>query len=186
MSIIEPPFGSDLFDLSTEGGNAYARGAIIQAGVSEGYSIGSVRTALSGYGVSFAGSQVSDAYYGLSEALGREGPPASISLSSTGDMMPTGPPPDTWTGQYVGQVTATFRSRTEAGGYELRTRTFGVISDEPMSGFDATQNAMQIIESPIDEENADTYGSVGDLLTLNVTGAWYRTSPGLLSARAAG
>lgn len=182
MSIIEGPFDPDLFDTSTEGGTAYARGAIIQAGVNEGYSIGSVRSALSGYGVSFSSGQVSSIYNNLAGI--REAGQTASALPvdvSTGEIF-AGEPPDDWTGSYVHQVTATFRSQLESGGYELRTRTIGIKSSELLTPFEASQAAMSLIDQPIDEEDQDTYGGIGNLLTTSLTGAWYDTRPGVLAA----
>lgn len=183
MSIIEPPYDQDLFDTSSEGAMAYTRGAIIGAGVREGYSIGSVRQALSGYGVSFTGSQVSNAYNALAEIIAQGQSASALSVdTSTGEIL-SGTPPDNWTGQYVHQVTATFRAQATTGEYELRTRTLGVKSDTPLTPAQAADAAMNVIEMPVDEEDEDTYGSVGNLLALNLTGAWYDTRPGILSSR---
>jgi hypothetical protein len=182
LSIIEPPY-DDVFDLSTQGGVAYARGAIIQAGVREGYSIGSVTQALQGYGVSFTGSQVSQTYHAYEEVLAQGQSAAQLSVdASTGEVL-GGNPPDNWTGQYVHQVTATFRARTSSGQYELRTRTLGIKSSELLSPEDAVNAAQSVIETPIDEDDEDTYGGVGDLLSSNLSGVWYATSPGILSGR---
>jgi hypothetical protein len=182
LSIIEPPYGDD-FDLSTQGGVAYARGAIIQAGVREGYSIGSVVQALHGYGVSFSAGQVSQTYHAYEEVLAAGQSAAQLSVDAdTGEVL-GGTPPDNWTGQYVHQVTATFRARTSSGAYELRTRTLGIKSSELLSPEDAVNAAQSVIETPVEEDDEDTYGGVGDLLSSNLSGVWYATSPGILSGR---
>ena len=182
MSIIEGPY-DDTFDLSTQGGMAYARGAIIQAGVREGYSIGSVTQALQGYGVSFSGDQISAQYHQYEEILAQGQSAAQLSVDAdTGEIL-GGNPPDDWTGQYVHQVTATFRARTSSGEYELRTRTLGIKGSTLLTPQEATDAASIIIGSPVDEEDEDTYGSTGDLLTTQLTGAWFDTRPGVLSGR---
>jgi hypothetical protein len=182
LSIIEPPY-DDSFDLSTEGGMAYARGAIIQAGVREGYSIGSVTQALQGYGVSFSRGQISQQYHAYEDIVAAGQSAAQLSVdASTGEVL-GGNPPEDWTGQYVHQVTATFRARTSSGEYELRTRTMGIKGSTILTPDEASQAALGIIETPIDEEDEDTYGSAGDLLSLSLTGAWYDTRPGILSSR---
>jgi hypothetical protein len=182
VSIIEPPFDSDLFDTSTEGGTAYARGAIIEAGVREGYSIGSVRLALAGYGVSFSSAQVSGAYNAMAGivAAGQTAQALPVDVN-TGEIF-AGEPPDDWTGSYVHQVTGVFRAQTESGGYELRTRTIGIKSTQLLTPFDAAQAAMSIIEAPIEGDDQGTYGGMGDLLSTSLTGAWYDTRPGVLAA----
>lgn len=182
MSIIEPPFDADLFDTSTEGAVSYARGAIIQAGVNEGYSIGSVRLALAGYGVSFSSSQVSAIYNNLAGI--REANQTAMSLPvdvTTGEIF-AGEPPDNWTGSYVHQITATFRARAETGGYELRTRTMGIKSTTILSPEDAWAAAQSIFETPVEGDDTDNYGGIGNLLTGSLTGAWYDTRPGVLAA----
>jgi hypothetical protein len=182
VSIIEPPYGDD-FDLSTQGGMAYARGAIIQAGVREGYGIGSVTQALQGYGVSFTGSQVSQTFHAYEEILAQGQTAAQLSVDAdTGEIL-GGNPPDNWTGQYVHQVTATFRARTSSGAYELRTRTLGIKSSELLSPEDAVNAAQSVIETPVGEDDEDTYGGIGDLLLSHLTGVWYGTSRGILSGR---
>jgi hypothetical protein len=183
VSIIEPPYDPEDFDLSTEGGMAYARGAIIEAGVREGYSIGSVRQALSGFGISFAGAQVSSVYNVLSENIAAGQTAAALSVDAATGQVLSGSPPDGWTGQYVHQVSATFRTQGTTGEYELRTRTMGIKSSELLDPFDAMAAATQIIETPVDEDDEDTYGSSGDLLSLSLSGVWYDTRPGVLSGR---
>jgi hypothetical protein len=184
VSIIEPPYDDELFDLSTDGGTAYARGAIIEAGVREGYSIGSVRQALAGYGVGFSSSQVSETYNALSGIISAGQTAAALPVDVTTGEIFAGPPPENWTGQYVYQVTATFRAQTESGGYELRTRTMGVKSTEVLSANDAVNAAMSLVNAPVEEEDEDTYGGMGNLLTMSMTGAWPDTRPGVLAARA--
>lgn len=184
MSIIEPPYEADFGDLSTEGAMAYTRGAILQAGAEEGYSLGSVRNALAGYGIDYEEVWLRNAYNGVADIVGNR--PAATELSidtSTGEIL-SGSPPDNWTGQYVHQVTGQFRAKATTGKYELRTRTFGIKSDVPLTPLDASNAAMQIIEMPVSEDEEDRYGAIGDLLTLNLTGAWYDTRPGTLSSRA--
>jgi hypothetical protein len=182
LSIIEPPYGDD-FDLSTQGGVAYARGAIIQAGVRQGYGIGAVVQALQGYGIGFRGEQVSQTYHAYEEVLAAGQSAAQLSVDAdTGEVL-GGNPPDNWTGQYVHQVTATFRARTSSGAYELRTRTLGIKSSELLSPEDAVNAAQSVIETPVEEDDEDTYGGVGDLLSSNLSGVWYATSPGILSGR---
>jgi hypothetical protein len=183
MSIIEPPYDADIFDFSAPGGEAYVRGQIIEAGVREGYSIGSVRNALAGYGVGFTSGQVSSIYNALSENIAAGQTATALNIdASTGEIL-GGTPPENWTGQYVHQVTATFRSVSMAGDYELRTRTLGIVSDNPLTSLQAQDQAMSIIESPIDEEDEDKYGSAGDLLSMSLSGTWYRTMPSILSSR---
>jgi hypothetical protein len=182
LSIIEGPYGDD-FDLSTQGGVAYARGAIIQAGVREGYGIGSVVQALQGYGISFRGEQVSQTYHAYEEVLAAGQSAAQLSVDAdTGEVL-GGNPPDNWTGQYVHQVTATFRARTSSGTYEMRSRPLGIKSPVLLSPEEAVNAAQTIIEAPVDEEDEDRYGGIGDLLVSNLTGVWYDTPRGILSSR---
>lgn len=183
MSIIEPPYEADFGELSDNGTMAYSRGAILQAGVEEGYSLGSIRNAMAGYGVDYEETWLRNAYNGMAEIVGNR--PAATELSidtSTGEIL-SGNEPDGFTGQYVHQVTAQFRAKATTGEWELRTRTMGIKSDVPLTPLDAANAAMTLIEMPVSEEDEDTYGSVGDLLTLNLTGAWYDTRPGILSSR---
>jgi hypothetical protein len=182
LSIIEPPYGDD-FDLSTQGGVAYARGAIIQAAVREGYGIGSLTQALQGYGISFTAGQVSQSYHAYEQILAQGQTEAQLSVDAdTGEVL-GGNPPDNWTGQYVHQVTATFRARTSSGAYELRTRTLGIKSSALLTGAESVNAAQTIIEMPVSDDDEDTYGAVGDLLYSQPTGVWYATSRGILSGR---
>lgn len=183
MSIIEPPYDADLGPLDNEGAMAYARGAIMQAGSEEDYSLGSIRNALAGYGVSYEESWLRHAYNGMAQVIGNRAAATALSVdTSTGEIL-SGSPPDNWTGQYVHQITGQFRAQATTGEYEMRTRTFGIKSDMPLTPLDAANAAMQIIEMPVDEGDEDRYGAVGDLLTLNLTGAWFDTRPGILSSR---
>ena len=179
MSWIEG-FDPTAWDLSSPGSVAYTRGALISAGVGAGASANQILSALTQAGIGIRRSQ------GLSLVAAEQGRQAAVSTaaqlafdSSSGQLLP-GAPPENWTGQYVHQVTATFRTTDEAGNYEMSERTMGIKASNTLSPQEAAEAAMSILETPVAEEDADTYGTAGNLINMQLSGVWYDTAPGVL------
>ncbi len=96
---------------------------------------------------------------------------------SAGTLLDT-PAPANWTGQYVHQVTATFRTRQDDGSYLTRSRTIGVKAGAPLDPLNAAGVAMYILSSPVEPDDLGNYPAVSDLMTLQLTGVYFDTRPG--------
>lgn len=166
--------------LSAPGAAEYARGVIMQAGAGAGASGASVLRALQSAGLGYRTQSFYQTYGALQARYAANATASSLSVDSTTGMFAPGNPPESWTGQYVHQVTATFRTRDDQGNYMLSQRTLGVKSSTVLSPYDAAQAALSVINTPVEADDMGRYGGSGDLLGLTLTGAWYDTRPTLL------
>jgi len=166
--------------LGTEGAESYARGAIITGAVNAGVSKNQTMAMLREAGVGFRETQVSTVYDLLSDQRAASQTASALNFDSTTGQLLPGNPPENWTGQYTHEVTALFRTRNEAGAYELSSRTMYMKGSTVLTPAEAAANAMSIMEEPPPPESDSELPSVSDLLTLSLTGAWYSTRPGPL------
>jgi hypothetical protein len=174
--------GDILGNLGSEGAESYSRGAIIGYAVRNGISANATMGMLRQAGVGFRESQVSEIYGAYKDQIAASSGANALDFdSNTGELLP-GTPPANWTGQYVHQVTANFRTRDDEGNYQINYRTFGIKASETLSPFDAMNAAMQIVDMPIGADDENSYGSAGDLISMGLTGAYYDTNPGALSS----
>ena len=161
----------------TEGEKAYTRGSIIQAGVLGGASANATLAALQDAGVGFQRAnflqtwkQAQDQYLPAQRA-------GSLAIdASTGAILPGTPPPD-WTGQIVHQVTATWRTKEPDGSWSIQSKPYGIIANDFLTPAEASESALGIIQTPMEPDESDRYPSPSYILSLSLTGAWYRTSP---------
>lgn len=166
--------------LGAPGTDVYARGVIMQSGAAAGASGASVLGALRTAGLGIRTQDFYQVYGALRSQAAANQTASALSVdASTGEIM-GGNPPANWTGQYVHQVTATFRTRDDQGNYELSQRTLGIKTSSVLTPYDAAQAAMGILSTPVEGDDEDRYGGAGDLLGLTLTGAWYDTRPTLL------
>ncbi len=153
---------------------AYYRAMGIQAGVSAGASSNAIIRALQGQGLSFRRTQMLST---ISQARNRSALSSTANqvpmAESVGDVLP-GAAPQGWTGNYVHQVTATYRSIDEEGNYLLHTRTLGLVGRNVLTPEEATGAAYDLMSQtpPSDEES--NYPLSADILSLELTGAWYQ------------
>jgi hypothetical protein len=175
-------FTDALFDLQgsfdSPGAIAYGRGALISAGVRQGVSANGILRGLQSLGIGMNRQSGLDTIRAVAGQIAASQTAQALQFDASSGELLTGTPPENWTGQYVHQVTGTFRTRTTSGGYEVSSRTLGIKSSSALSPGEAASAAMDILETPIGEEDVDTYGAEGDLVSLSLTGAWYDTNPG--------
>jgi hypothetical protein len=94
---------------------------------------------------------------------------------STGAIL-QGQPPADWTGQYVHQVTVTYRTHDTEGNYELHTRTLGVKSTEALSPMAAVNSALDIMEEEPEAGKTPRLPTTAGVLTAQLSGVWYDTN----------
>jgi hypothetical protein len=160
-------------DPSIPGVASYTRGAIIQARVAQGWSIGSIKAELGTNSLSIRDTQMS-ALIRAEQARQATGTSAAqIGVDyATGELLPS-EPPDFWTGNYVHKVTLTTRSLRSDGSYQLSTTTQAVKSGVPLSAEDATSDALnQMMQEPEDGEEP-TGPDLSQVLTTQLSGVWY-------------
>lgn len=162
-------------DVGVGPGASYTRGAIITQAVREGASGNAILDALGAAGLGVRREQ------GLSliaaersrQMAGRTA--AQLDLSASPAAILSATPPDGWTGQYVHQVTVTYRTRDEEGNYLLHTRTLGIKSASLLTAADAYAAATEIMTSQIPSEEEGEYPLPSDILSGSLSGVWYDT-----------
>lgn len=165
----------------TGAASSYLRGMIIGQGVSQGASANSILSALTNAGIGIRRNQ------GLAlvaEEQDRQAAGATanqLDLNSPASDLLGVTPPTGWTGQYVHQVTATYRTTDEEGNYILHTRTLGLKSSQVMTPSESIEAAQQIMTSEIPADEEDNYPLPSDVLAMNLTGVWYDTQGRSLS-----
>jgi hypothetical protein len=170
--------------LGAEGAEAYARGAIITAAVNSEVSKNQTMAMLRAAGVGFRETQVSTIYDLLSDQRAASQTASALNFDSTTGQILPGNPPENWTGQFTHEVTATFRTRSETGVYELSSRTLYLKGSTVLTPEEASQAAMGILSEPPETEGYEEMPDVTSLLTMSLTGAWYTTrGRGAWSAR---
>jgi hypothetical protein len=164
-------------DASDPGVSSYVRGAIIQDLVGEGASANSIIGVLQGEGISVRRQTALQMIKAEQERQQAGGTSAQLGIDySTGELLP-GEPPANWTGQYVHQVTATYRTMGENGAYELHIATKGIKSSIALTPLQATNAAMDIFETPPEEGVPRSPNVIAgqDVLSYQLTGVWYDT-----------
>ena len=154
---------------------SYLRGQVITQAVRAGASANSILRALSANGMGLRRQQ------GLDLVLQEK---TRQLASSTVNQVPFGVTADTalsgaphnWTGNYVHQVQATYRTKDEEGNYLVHTRTIGLKGTTPLTPEEAVAAAMDIMAtSQIGEAAEGRYPMAGSVLSVSLTGIWYDT-----------
>lgn len=156
------------------GVRAYLRGVVVTQAVTAGASANQIIAALqgTGYGVrrqtmlSVIGQAKARAAASQTSYQLPFGQPASELLKE--------PAPAGWTGRYVHQVTATYRTTDEEGNYLLHTRTLGIISNHLLTPEQATAAALDIMTQSLPSDEEERYPLSGDILSLELSGTWYQ------------
>ena len=157
----------------TEGGEVYARGAIIAGAARAGWSGAAALGQLRSMGRGSRRQDVYRAWNTVQDQWASNQTARALDVDASSGLAIAGQPPADWTGQYVHQVTATFRTPGEDGTYITEARTLGLKSNELLTPWGSAQGAMSILETPLEADAEGGYGTVGDLVSLQLTGVWY-------------
>jgi hypothetical protein len=175
-------FGLYGVDVGAPGVADYARGAIISYGVGQGWSNNRVQREVRAAGLGISVGQLDPMVRAERSRQAQAATSSQLGVDySTGQILP-GTPPANWTGQYVHQVTVTYRTKDEAGAYELHTRTMGIKSSLPLSPMAASNAALDIMEEEPEPGGTPRLPDVSGVLTTQLTGAWYDTLRGAQAA----
>jgi len=164
------PYGLDFAD---PGVAAMARGAIITNRVGLGWSNNAIQRELSANGLGIGVGQL-DPMVRAERARQAPGPAANqlgVDIQS-GALLP-GVAPAGWTGQYVHQVTVTYRTKDQAGNFALHTEARWVKAGNALSPAQAAQSALDTYtEGPSDDEEP-TGPEMSQVLSASLSGVWY-------------
>jgi len=165
--------------LDAPGAADYARGAIISSAARAGWSANQALAQLRSVGLGVRRADFLRTYAQTREAIAASQTAQAVPLGQLPAEAIAGAAPEGWTGQYVHQVTATYRSTGEQGETVLTTRTLGIKSSNLLNPFEASQAALGLVEAPIEPEAESRYGGIGNLVSLSLTGTWYSVGGGL-------
>jgi hypothetical protein len=162
-------------DVSTPGVADYTRGAIAQWGVGQGLSGNQILNLFQDNGVGIRRSLGQD-------LIATERQRQAASLSSTAlnvdystSSIVNATPPANWTGQFVHQVTMTYRDTVAPGAYELHTRTIGIKAGTPLTPFSAVEAAMNVITPQAGETGSPDMPLPAQVIMSQLTGTYYDT-----------
>ena len=166
--------------LDNPGALAYARGQIISYGVSQGISANQTLSALRSIGAGFNRANFLETFRQVQAAYIPAQRAGSLALDeSTGMLLPSTPPAD-WTGQYVHQVTVTWRTKDDFGNYEIHSHPYATKSNSVLTPAQAVEDVLGIISTPLEGDEDYRYPVPSDILVMALTGGFYDTNPGVL------
>ena len=156
------------------GARAYLRGVIVNQAVAAGASANRIIAALTGTGYGVRRSQMLQVIGAVKDRYVASATAYQLAWGAPADEALRAPAPPGWTGRYVHQVTATYRTTDEEGNYLLHTRTLGIVSSASLNPEEATSAAMSIMSQSVPSDEEERYPLSGDILSLELTGTWYQ------------
>lgn len=164
---------------SPEGAIAYTRGAILGAYARAEAPYAQAAAAMRAAGVGFRNEQMLNVYQDLQTEVSQADIAEAIGYDQLANPETIGAPPVNWTGQYTYRVNFTTRTLDDDGTYRLETTPKWMISRSVLTPEDAVSAASNLIEMPAGVGTPDAI-SPGDVIMANLSGAWFRTRPGVL------
>lgn len=154
---------------------SYLRGQVITQAVRAGASANSILSALSANGLGIRRQQGLDLVANEADRQRSASPIGQVPYDATPESV-IGAAPENWTGNYVHQVTATYRERDEEGNYTIYTRTMGIKGANLLTPEEAGMAALDIMSTQAPGEASEgNYPTAGQVLTVGLTGTWYDT-----------
>lgn len=157
------------------GARAYARGAVMSAAARAGASGASVLGQLRGLGIGVRTGDFYQSWNALRSQVASGQTASSIPLGVASGAPLQGTAPEGWQGQYTHEVTGIIRERTPEGGYSLRSVTRYLNSSNILSPESAAGAMVDMLMTP-GERGQQYLAQVSDLLTVSLSGLWYRTN----------
>jgi hypothetical protein len=174
MSWVEA-YGLAGIDVSIPGVQDFTRGAIVQWGVGQGLSGNAILQTMSDVGVGLQRTQGLALVSAERERRGASLTSAQLNVDySTGSILDA-TPPFNWTGEYVHQVTVTYREKVADNTFELHTRTVGIKAGAPLTPFAAIEGAMNYLSALPDDPESPNLPERSQVILSQLTGVWYDT-----------
>lgn len=179
MSDLLGNLGDALSDDMDRGAIAYTRGAWLWGAASRGESFSSAYQAMVGTPVGIRRDQALSMWQDIQTTLTEASAAGAIGFDQLASGALTDTPPDNWTGQYQYRVNFTTRTSEVGGPYTLESTPKWFISRNILTPEDAVAFAQTQIELPAGIGTPDGI-EPSNVIMANLSGAWYRTQPGLL------
>lgn len=174
-------FGDVLGGDESEGAIAYARGAWLWGAASRGESFASAYSALVGTPAGIRREQALSMWQDIQTTLSEAGGARAIGFDQLASGALAGEPPMNWTGQYQYRVNFTMRTKGEPGEYLLESVPKWFVSGSVLTPEEAVNVATDMISLPAGIGTPDGI-NLPDVVLSNLSGAWYRTKPGVLGS----
>lgn len=174
-------FGDVLGGDESEGAIAYARGAWLWGAASRGESFNSAYRAMVGTPAGINRAQALSMWQDIQTTLSEAGGAGAIGFDQLASGALAETAPQNWTGQYTYRVNFTTRTREDDGSYSLESTPKWFITSSVLTPEQAVSAAQTMIELPAGVGSPSGIES-GDVIMANLSGAWYRTRPGVLGS----
>lgn len=174
-------FGDVLGDSPSEGSIVYARGAWLWGAASRGESFASAYSAMVGTPAGLRRDQALSMWQDIQTTLSEAGAAGAIGFDQLASGALADQAPENWTGQYTYRVNFTTRTREDDGSYSLESTPKWFITGSVLTPEEAVSAAQTMIELPSGVGSPSGI-EAGDVIMANLSGAWYRTRPGVLGS----
>lgn len=174
-------FGDVLGGDESEGAIAYARGAWLWGAASRGESFASAYSALVGTPAGIRRDQALSMWQDIQTTLSEAGGAGAIGFDQLASGTLAGEPPPNWTGQITYRVNFTTRTKEDDNSYSLESTPKWFISRSVLTPEQAYNLASTMISLPAGIGTPEGI-EPSDVVMGGLTGAWYRTRPGVLGS----
>lgn len=174
-------FGDVLGDSPSEGSIAYTRGAWLWGAASRGESFNSAYRAMVGTPAGIKRETALSMWQDIQTTLSEAGGAGAIGFDQLASGALAEQAPENWTGQYTYRVNFTTRTGNSGEGYELESTPKWFITGSVLTPEQAVSAAQTMIELPSGVGSPSGI-EAGDVIMANLSGAWYRTRPGVLGS----
>ena len=181
MSDLLGSLGDALGGDQSEGAIAYARGAWLWGAASRGESFSSAYAAMVGTPAGIRRDQALSMWQDIQTTLSEAGIANAIGFDQLAFKTVYDVPPPNWTGQYTYRVNFTSRTSDQYGDYTLESVPKWFITRSVLTPEEAVNAAMSMISLPAGVGTPDAI-EPGNVVMANLSGAWYRTQPGILGS----
>lgn len=171
--------GDVLGDNPSEGSIAYTRGAILWGFAAQEQSFASAMRAMRQAGIGIRNDQALAAWQDIQTTLSEAGAAGAISFDQLASGALADTAPANWTGQYTYRVNFTSRLRGAEGEYYLESTPKWFITSSVLSPEEAVNAASTMLDLPAGVGTPDSIDP-NQVIMANLSGAWYRTQPGVL------
>jgi hypothetical protein len=162
-------------DVSTPGVADYTRGAIAQWGVGQGLSGNQILNLFQDNGVGIRRSLGQSLIATEQQRQAAHLTSTELAVDYSTNSILGGSVPENWNGQFVHQVTMTYRETVASGSYELHTRTVGIKAGTPLTPFSAIEAARNVITPQPGETGSPDMPLPDQVLMSQLTGTYYDT-----------
>lgn len=180
MSDLLGDLGDALSDDMDGGAIAYTRGAWLWGAASRGESFSSAYSAMVGTPIGMRREQALSLWQNIQTTLTEAAGANAIGFDQLANPETLAPAPDNATGQITYRVDFTTRTRGAEGDYYLETTPKWFITSSVLTPDEAVSVATNMLELPAGVGTPDAI-EPDDVIMANLSGAWFRTRPGVLA-----